>query len=87
MLEEELQDNLAQIHSSTSVTEYRNDSLHTPLPKRYKHDSLLAVVSDILGISSTRGSSTATSELDRYLQEPVLDYKYGGMRIKYGSLI
>ena len=64
-------------HSSTSVTEGRNDSLHTPSPKRQKHDSLLAVYSDILGGSSTRGSSTATSELDRYLQEPFLDCKVG----------
>ena len=79
MFEEELQVDLAQMseNSSSSVTEGRNDSLHIPSPKRQKHDSLLAVVSDILGGSSTRGSSTATSELDRYLQEPVLDYKVG----------
>ena len=55
MLEEELQTDFAQIpdNSSTSVAEGRNDLLHTPSPKRQRHNSLLAVVSDILGSSST----------------------------------
>ena len=83
MLEEELQADLAQMpdNISTSVAEGRNDLLHTPSPKRQKYNSLLAAVSNILGSSSTRGSSTTTSELDRYLQEPVLDYKVGNLFI------
>ena len=48
-----------------------------PSPKRQKHNSLFAVVTDILDNSSSRGLSTTTSELNRYLPEPVLDYKLG----------
>ena len=64
-------------NGSGSVTESRIDSTQMPSPKRQKHDSLLAVVTDILDNSSSRGLSTTTSELNRYLQEPVLDYKLG----------
>ena len=88
MLEEELGAGSAEEsegNGSGSVTESRNDSTQTPSPKRQKRDSLLAVVTDILDNSSSRGSSTTTSELDRYLQEPVLDYKLGNPFIWWGE--
>ena len=88
MLEEELEADSAEeseVNSSASATEGRNDSTRTPSPKRQKRDSLLAVVSDILDNLSTRESSTTTSELDRYLQESLLDYKLGNSFVWWGE--
>ena len=72
MLQEEIRKQESTASAETLATE---DRTKAPSPKRHKNNSLLEVFSDIIGTSAE--TPTPNSELDRYLMEPVIDYKLG----------
>ena len=72
MLQEEIRKQESTASAETLATE---DRTKVPSPKRHKNNSLLEVFSDIIGTSAE--TPTPNSELDRYLMEPVIDYKLG----------
>ena len=83
MLEEEVQkiiDN-DRSHPSQSQESQRSSpsqSAVLPVPKRPKKDTLLTMLSEIIEDSGASDSNTSASdEVERFLGEPVVDYKLG----------